>query len=171
MEEDEELTLPDAPDDGKAKLDEQDPDLSFTQQLRKRVIEKLMVENGGDVPTDKDSASIFANFLDGIDRQSIAKQRIQISKKDSKSNAQIALLLEEMSRKRNTGERVEIDITPSSEALSRNEILEGSWLPAPTVVSGELITENAQETPDQFFKRVEAENPDLLTGGLREDDD
>jgi hypothetical protein len=152
-------------------IDDRDPDLDYTQDLRKKVIDRLLEDNMGRVPTDKEGAQILSMYLDGIDRQSVAKQRIQIAKKDSKSNAQVAKLLEEMSRRRNSGEHIEIDVTPSAEALSRSEAMSGNFLPAPEVVSGELIVDHQQETPEEFFARVEAAHPDLLTGGANDDED
>lgn len=154
-----------------AGIDEEDPDLDYTQTLRKKVIDKLLEENQGVVPTDKESAQVLAMFLDGIDRQSVSKQRIKLAKKDTQNNAQVAKLLEEMSRRRNSGEKIEIDVTPSAVALPRSVALSGDFLPAPTLASGELITENAQETPEEFFKRVEAAHPDLLTGGANEEEE
>lgn len=170
MEEDD-LTLDQEPEESRKGLDDEDPDLLWTQDIRKMLIAKLFAENKGEVPTDKETADILAKFLDGIDKQIVNKQRIQIAKKDSSNNAQIALLLEEMSRKRNSGEKITIDVTPSKVALPRAQALSSDWLPAPVVVSGELNTSTEQETPEQFFKRVEADNPELLTGGAREEDD
>lgn len=148
-----------------------DPDFDYTQNLRKRVVDKLLEQSMGDVPTDKDSVLILKDFLDGIDKQVVAKKRIRIANKDSQTNANVAKLLEEMSRKRNTGEAIEIDVTPSPVALPRSAALSGNWLPEPVVVSGELNTEHSQETPDQFFERMERDNPELLNGSnIKEDD-
>lgn len=170
MEEEDDVKVVSVPTPASA-IDEEDPDLDYTQTLRKKVIDKLLEENMGAVPTDKEGAGVLAMFLDGIDRQSVAKQRIKIAKKDSQSNAQVAKLLEEMSRKRNSGEHIEIDVTPSPEALPRSLALSGDFLPAPTVVSGELDMDHQQETPEEFFRRVEAAHPELLTGGANDDEE
>lgn len=164
MEEDEKvISLP------STTIEDVDPDLEYTQNLRKKVIDRILQDNKGDVPIDKEGAGVLAIFLDGIDRQSVAKQRIKIAKKDSQSTAQIAKVLEEISRKRNSGEHIEIDITPSPNALPRAVAMSGDFLPAPKIVSGELDMENQQETPDEFFKRVENAHPELLTGGAADD--
>lgn len=168
--EDEDGMVP-VPGSTETGLDEKDPDMDYTQDLRKRVIEKLIEANMGEVPTDKESAQILAMFLDGVDRQAVAKQRIKIARKDSKSQEQVAKVLEEISRRRNTGEHIEIDVTPSKVALSRHDALSGNFLPAPVVVSGELNVDNSQESPEQFFARVELENPELLTGSAVDDEE
>lgn len=149
----------------------EDPDFKYTQNLRKMFIEKLIEENEGALPTDKDGAYMLHAFLDGIDKQAVAKQRISIAKKDSQTNADMAKVLEEISRRRNSGEKIEIDITPTKEALPQRAALSGDWLPKPTLKANELAVNPAQETPDEFFKRVESENPDLLNGANLDDED
>lgn len=173
MEDDDDVGLMPVPGNPDTGLDDKDPDMDYTQELRKKVIQKLIEENMGDVPTDKESAQILAMFLDGVDRQAVAKQRIKIARKDSKSQEQVAKVLEEISRRRNSGEHIEIDVTPSTKALSRVDALSGNFLPSPTVVSGELDTDHQQETPDEFFRRVERDHPELVTGSANteEDDD
>lgn len=171
MEDDDSTELVDIPGNPDAGLDDKDPDMDYTQDLRKKVIQKLIEQNMGDVPTDKEGAQILAMFLDGVDRQAVAKQRIKIARKDSKSNEQVAKVLEEISRRRNSGEHIEIDVTPSPKAMSRIDALSGNFLPSPTVMSGELNTDNQQETPDEFFTRVEREHPELLTGSATDDEE
>lgn len=171
MDEDNDVEFIPVPGNPDAGLEEKDPDMDFTQNLRKKVIAKLIEENRGEVPTDKETAQILSMFLDGVDRQAVAKQRIKIARKDSKSQEQVAKVLEEISRRRNSGENIEIDVTPSVHALPRNVALSGEFLPNPEVVSGELDVDHQQETPDEFFRRVEKDHPELITGSATSDDD
>lgn len=170
MEEDDVALIP-IPGDPDAGLEDKDPDMDYTQNLRKKVIQKIIDDHMGDVPTDKEGAQVLAMFLDGVDRQAVAKQRIKIARKDSKSQEQVAKVLEEISRRRNSGEHIEIDVTPSPKAMSRIDALSGNFLPAPVVSSGELNTDHSQETPDEFFTRVEREHPELMTGSATGEDD
>lgn len=152
--------------------DEADEQLEYTQGIRRSVIEKLLMDAGEKgipgIPTDKESAQLLSMFLDGMDRQRVSVKRIQVARKDSNTREQAAKLLEAIAHRQNSGdhdELIEIDITPKVKVMSQADFLTGDFLPEPTVTSGELTVGISDETPDDFFKRVEAENPDLLTGG------
>jgi hypothetical protein len=67
------------------------PELAYTQNIRKQIIEKLTINNT--VPDDKDMQSFLIKALDGMDRSAVAKAKVKIESSSAAAQQDTADLM------------------------------------------------------------------------------
>lgn len=76
--------------------------LEFTQEVRERIIRQLTEE--GVIPPDKGEQSLLLQAMDGLDKQELAKAKINVGAEEAEAVAEqaqaTALVLRELTRKR-----------------------------------------------------------------------
>lgn len=129
-----------------APNDQQEADLEFARQARKKVVNVL--ETNGTPPEDPRLLTLYLANLDGMERTALGQKRINADKELGNVQAQAAGLLAELFRHPKTitvgrGERVgDVPVLDKDIAPTR-------------IVDGELAGQTSAENYDDFMQRTE----------------
>ena len=125
----------------------EDQVLAYTRSKRMELANKL-TENG--VPTEKETAGVLLQTLDGLDRSSLTRLRIKADEQANKNNTASQALIAEVLNKIGSSRPYEM------EGVARREAPQlPSTIPDPVVVEGELETNPAQMDFESFTKQFE----------------
>lgn len=129
-----------------AAQDQDTVDLGMTQTERWKILSEL------DQGADPKIASAKAKLLDGIDKQILTRQRIQVESKQADTNEAVAREYIQQVRKMAKGENFARVETPVDKA---GFVLPGDILPGVAVAKGATAVGVATEKYDEFTKRVD----------------
>lgn len=125
----------------------EDQVLLYTRSKRMELANKL-TEKG--VPTEKETASVLLQTLDGLDRSSLTRLRIKADEQANKNNGQSAAIIAEVLNRIGSSRPYEMN------GVCRREIPQlPNDIPSPEVVEGELDTNPIQMDYDSFTKKFE----------------
>lgn len=133
---------------------------AFTQRVRQNFVEDLT--STGSIPIETGDRALMLKALSDLDNQIFTQEKIEVQRKSNDNTANSARLLEEallLAEQRN----VTIPVQPRI-ATQRERNFDPSFLPEPTYIEGELETRVSTETSEEFFERMEAQNPELRNG-------
>ena len=139
---------------------------AYTQRLRQNFVEDL-TENGS-IPIETADRALMLKALSDLDNQIFTQEKIDVQRKTNDNTAHSARLLEEALL---LAEQRDVVIPVKPKVLPTARTFDPSFLPEPSYIPGELDTRVSTETSEEFFERMEAENPELRNGPRSEDEE
>lgn len=133
-----------------ATQDQDTTDLGMTQTERWEILAELKAG------ADPKVANAKAKVLDGIDKQILTRQRIQVESKQADTNEAVAREYIQQVRKLAKGENLSRVDTPIDKT---SFVLPGDILPGIPVAPGATAVGVATEKYDEFTKRVDDGKP------------
>lgn len=140
-----------------AKHDDNREILAFTQNLRRRVVNKLIGNHPSEVNDDPKVIGALNQTLDSMDRQALVLMRLAQDKKNNDDNRAAAVLIAQINQQTGKGENpfrrgdgAVTVTTPDPEA-------ELADLPAIELQAGHDFIGVEEDCYDDFVKRLEAE--------------
>lgn len=127
-------------------IDQDDDFLGRTQAERWKILTEL------DQGADPKVANAKAKVLDGIDKQILTRQRIQVDSKQADTNEAVAREYIQQVRRLSKGENFAKADTPVDKVGFQ---LPGEILPGIPIVKGSTAVGVADEKYDEFTKRVD----------------
>ncbi len=122
----------------------EDDVLVYTRGKRMALATEL-TKNG--IPTERDTASLLLNTLDGLDRSSLNRLKIKAEEKANKNNENAAAIIAQMLGK------IDSRTLYQMPGVERKDIPSlPSHIPTPEIVEGELDT-NPQQIDFETFSR------------------
>jgi hypothetical protein len=142
---------------GEAEEQPGDEDFNYTQDIRKMIVNGLF--KGGKVPDDLDTVKVVLATLDGMDKQVFGKRRLKQADKSLANDQKVAELLERAQLEAERGGKTLV-VAPARTSGAMDK----SRLPRPHVLEGEMDETTVEITADQFFEKMESDNPHLRRG-------
>lgn len=145
---------PPAPQTAVVTRDADDDVLDSTQDIRRAILTNLSDGKGG-ILNDKDSMAIAIATVRDMDNQALKKKGLRVKADSAKSIGDVAKNLEAMQRA--IVERG-MNIVTASAPARPTSALDPRALPKPTAkIDGEFEEQGAQESSEEFFKRMESQ--------------
>lgn len=133
--------------------DADDDVLDSTQDIRRAILLNLADGKGG-ILNDKDSMAIAIATVRDMDNQALKKKGLRIKSDSNKAVGDVAKNLEAMQRAIIERGMNIVTAAPPSRSASA---LDPRALPKPTTtIDGEFQEQGAQESSEEFFKRMES---------------
>lgn len=131
----------------------EDDVLAFTRSKRMALATEL-TKNG--VPTERETAGVLLQTLDGLDRSSLTRLKIKADEKANKNNENAAAIIAQMLGQIGSSKIYQM------EGVARREPPQLSdSIPAPEVVDGEMETNPGQMDFDTFTEKFGSAAPEL----------
>lgn len=131
----------------------EDEVLAYTRSKRMDLANEL-TKNG--IPTERETAGVLLQTLDGLDRSSLTRLKIKADEKANKNNENAAAIIAQMLGQIGSSKIYQMEGVARREAPQ----LSGS-VPVPDVVEGEMETNPGQMDFDSFTAKFDTTLPDL----------
>lgn len=130
--------------------------LSFTQNVRRRLVTKLIGVHPENMPDDPKVVGAINQTLDSMDRQALVLKRMDQDKKRNDNDRAAAVIIAQINQMTGKGEnpfRVgEVAVQPSTDIEAELELI-----PVRDIRPGESMIGIEEDSYDRFIERLEAE--------------
>ncbi len=122
-------------------------DLSYTRNIRKRVVESLLADK---LPESDEDRKFLISMIDGIDRSALAKSKIKIEDKNANSQERVSTLVADVLNKINNRD---LKIS-TSDPRSGDRLLVLEYSVDVDTVDGEMETGVKNLDYDELMKNI-----------------
>lgn len=128
--------------------------LAFTQNMRRRIVNKLVGVHPEDMPTDSKDIGALNQTLDSMDRQALVLRRLAQDKKRNDDDRSAAVMIAQINQMTGKGENPfrigENPVTPSTDPDDAyNQVAEREIMPGENYVGIE------DDSYDKFIERLD----------------